>query len=131
MAVLRVALAGWLLLAVASVGVAQKESKIDKAKLVGTWTFVKTDAKDGPPPGSVVKLEFTKDGKVNLSFTLKDKTQKASGTYTVKGDELTTVLKEPGDREKTDKVTIKELTDKKLVTVHKVAGKTETSEFKK
>jgi uncharacterized protein (TIGR03066 family) len=130
MALLRAALAGCLLLAVGTAGLAQK-GKVDKAKLVGTWTFVKTTSKDAPPPGAALKVEFTKDGKVNATFTFKGKTNKATGTYTLKGDQLTTVMKGPGGKKKEETVTIKELTDKRLVTAEKEGGKTVTTEFKK
>jgi uncharacterized protein (TIGR03066 family) len=132
MAMLRVALAGMVLLAAVSVGLAQKEkSKIDKAKLVGTWTFVKTTSKQAPPAEAVIKVEFTTDGKFNMSFTVGDKSHKGTGTYKVEGNQLTTVMKGPDNKEKKDTVTIKELTDKKFVTEEKEGGKTVTSEFKK
>src|SRR5436190_23108614 len=116
MALLRAALAGCLLLAVGSAGLAQK-GKIDKAKLVGTWAFVKTTAKRAPPPGATLQLEFTKDGKVNVTYTVKGKTSKGTGTYTLKGDQLTTAMvvpeKEDGktvSKERKETVTITELT---------------------
>jgi uncharacterized protein (TIGR03066 family) len=132
MALLRVALAGCLLLAVGGVGLAQKgKGKVDKAKLIGTWTFVKTTAKRAPPEGAVLKLEFTKGGKMNVTFTVKDKTEKGSGTWTLKGDQLTTAMKSPDGEERKETVTITELTDKKLVAVGKEGGKSVTTEFKR
>jgi len=133
MAALRLALVGCLLLAAANVGLAQKkEKKIDKAKLVGTWTFVKSsDPKAAPPPGSEAKVEFTKDGKVNMSIKIMDKTLKMSGTYKLKGDQLSVTMKNPKGEEKTETDTIKELTDKKLVMSEKKGDKTITTEFKK
>jgi uncharacterized protein (TIGR03066 family) len=132
MAVLRAALVGCLLLAVATAGQAQKDKdKIDKTKLVGTWTFVKTNSKHAPPADAVIKAEFTKDGKVTVTFTVKDKTLKMSGTYTVKGDQLTTVMKGPDGQDKKEIATIKELTDKKFVQVEKEGDKIVTTEFKK
>jgi len=128
----RFALVGCLLLTVAAVGVAKEsKEKIDKDKLVGTWTFVKTDSKDAPPPGATMTVEFTKDGKVTVTFTLKEKSSKSSGTYKVEGNQLTTTMKGRGGKDKTDKVTITTLTDKKLVTTETNDGKTETTEFKK
>jgi uncharacterized protein (TIGR03066 family) len=56
-------------------------------------------------------------------------THKVTGTWSLKGDQLTTVLT-IGDDEDKHTVTIKELTDKKLVTVEKKGGETVT-EFKK
>jgi uncharacterized protein (TIGR03066 family) len=131
MFVLRLALVGCFMLGVATAGAAQKEkSKIDKAKLIGVWTFVKTDSKDAPPPGVNITVEFTKDGKLLMTYKFKDKTVKETRTYSVKGDQLTVTGKE-GDKEKTETETITELTDKKLVTVEKKGGKSFTTEFKK
>ncbi len=132
MAVLRVALVSCLLLAGASAAPAA-EGKIDKDKLVGTWTLAKTTATgaDAPPPGAVIKLTFTRGGKVTAAMTVKDKTQQQEGSYTVKGDQLTTALKGPGGREHKDTVTIKELTGTKLVVSETRGGKTITTEFKK
>jgi uncharacterized protein (TIGR03066 family) len=130
MAVLRVALVGCLLLAASSVALAGKD-KIDKDKLVGTWTFVKTTSKDVPPEGAVIKVTFTKDGKMTLTATFMGKTNKQEGTWTIKGDQLTTVQKGPGGKEKKETMTVKELTDKKFVTAEKEGDKTVSTEFKK
>jgi uncharacterized protein (TIGR03066 family) len=130
MAVLRVALAGCLLLAAASVALAGKD-KIDKDKLVGTWTFVKTTSKEGPPEGAEIKVTFTKDGKLTLTMTHEGKTRKQEGSYTVKGDQLTLVRKGPGGKERKDTRTIKELTDKKLVIAETRGDKTVSLEWKK
>jgi uncharacterized protein (TIGR03066 family) len=128
MAVLRVVLVGVLLLAVANVGLAQKEkTRIDKDKLVGTWTLVKTSEKEGV----VAKVVFTKDGTVTVEVKEEDKTVKHSGTYTVKGDQMTITAKDREGKEEKHSATIKELTDKKLVVVRKIGDKTITSEFKK
>jgi uncharacterized protein (TIGR03066 family) len=129
MAVLRAVLVGCLLLAVASVGLAQKDkAKIDKSKLVGKWTFVKTTAEKGPPPGAKITVEFTKDGKFTINIQINDKSQKMTGTYSVSGDELTVTTK-MGDKERKETNQIKELTDKKLVVIEE--NKKDTTEFKK
>jgi uncharacterized protein (TIGR03066 family) len=107
-----------------------KATKIEKDKLIGVWTYVKTDAKDAPPEGSV-KVEFTKDGKLTVTSTVKDKDVKLSGAYKLDGDKLTITLKGPKDKEKTETSTITELTDKKLVIADKKGDKTETTELKK
>jgi uncharacterized protein (TIGR03066 family) len=137
MALLRAALAGCLLSAVGSAGPAQK-AKVDSAKLVGTWTFVKTTAKRAPPPGAAVQFEFTRDGKLNVTSTVKGKTSRATGSYTLKGDRLTVVMvtaeKRDGKtvtKQRKETVTIAELTDKRLVTRRREDGKTITTEFKK
>jgi uncharacterized protein (TIGR03066 family) len=132
MRALRMVGVGCLLLAVATAGLAGEKGKIDKSKLIGAWTFVKTsDKKEGPPPGASLTVEFTKDGKVNVTAKLEDKTHKVSGTYEVKGDTLTTVMKGPMGKEKKETGTIAELTDKKLVLKEEKDGKTVTTEFKK
>ncbi len=107
------------------------EGKIDPDKLVGTWTFVKTDSKDAPPPGVTMTIEFTKGGKLTISTEYKGKSRTLTGTYSVKGDQLTTVKRGPGGKEKSDTVTVAELTDKKFVTREKEAGRTVTTEFKR
>ena len=132
MSALRFALFGGLVMVIGSAASAREEkAKIDKAKLVGTWTLVKTDSKKAPPEGLEVKVQLTKDGKLNATVTFDGKTQKLSGTYTVKGDQWTTVLKGPDGKEKKETVTITELTAKKLVTTEDEDGKKVTSEFKK
>jgi len=130
---LPVALAALLALAFAAQADDSKDKgKIDKSKLVGTWTFVKTDAKSQLPEGATMTTEFTKDGKYNMNVAGKDKSSvfKIGGTYKVEGNKLSTTIK-VRDQEKTETVTIKELTDKKLVTTQKTGDKVETFEFKK
>jgi uncharacterized protein (TIGR03066 family) len=132
MAVRRAVLAGCLLLAVAGAGLAQaKKATIDATKLVGVWTFVKTGSPMPPPPGSEIKVEYTKDGKLNLTMKLKDKTFKQSGTYKLDGDQLSVTLPKPGGGTATETDTIKELTDKKMVLLEKKGDKTYPTEFKK
>jgi len=109
------------------------KDKIDKSKLVGTWKLTKTDSPKPPPKDATITVEFTKDGKVTVAFSIKDKELgKLTGTYKVEGDKLSTTMKDPqDDKEKTDVVTIKELTDKKFVTTEKKGDKLETTEFEK
>jgi uncharacterized protein (TIGR03066 family) len=131
MAVLRKGLPGVLLLVVATAALAA-DKEIDKAKLVGTWTFVKTSARDkAPPPGAVVKVTFTTDGKITMSRTVKDRTLTMSGTYPIKGDQLSWVMTGPDRKESKDTATIAELTARKLVTRRKEGDNTVTTEFKK
>jgi len=108
----------------------EEKGKVDKAKLVGTWTFVKTDSEKAPPEGATITFEFTKDGKLNVAFKVMDSEFKVGGTYKVDGDKLEFALK-MGNKENKETMTIKELTDKKLVWVSKKGDKTETTEFKK
>jgi uncharacterized protein (TIGR03066 family) len=79
----------------------------------------------------VIKVTFVKDGKMNIAMTFMGKTNKLEGTWTLKGDQLTTVQKGPGGKEKKETMTIKELTDKKFVTAEKEGDKTVSTEFKK
>jgi len=109
------------------------KGKIDRSKLVGTWKLTRTDSEKQPPKDATIKIEFTKDGKVNVAYSIKDKELgKLSGTYKVEGDKLTTTMKDPqDDKDKKDTVTIKELTDKKFVTTEMKGDKIETTEFEK
>jgi uncharacterized protein (TIGR03066 family) len=95
----------------------------NKDKLLGTWEATKGDM----PPGST--LEFAKDGK--LTMTVKqpgaEKPMVASGTYEVDGEKIMTTAK-VGDKEHKETHTIKNLTDKTLITVDE---KGKTDEFKK
>jgi len=119
-----------LLSALVLAGQAPAADKIDKTKLVGTWTFVKTSGK-APPAGATLKMTFTKDGKITFAYKLKDKEGKSEGTYKVEGNKVTVTMK-AGDKETTQTRTVKELTDKKLVVERKNdKGETETVEFKK
>jgi len=131
MTAVRIALLGSLVMVIGVASAREEKARIDKAKLIGTWTYVKTSSKKAPPEGIDMKVEFTKDGKLNLSMKLDDKSRKMSGTYKVEGDQLTSVLKGPGGKEKTETVTISELTAKKLVTTEDEDGKKVTTEFKK
>ena len=105
--------------------------KIDKDKLLGTWTYVKQTPGEALPEGVQLKLEFKKDGKVDTSFTANGKTMKESSTYTLKGDQLSIVGKGPDGKEKKKTVTITALTEKKLVSIDVHDGKKVTVEFKK
>ena len=53
-----------------------------------------------------------------------------TGTYTVQGDQMTTILKSSDGKEKKETVTISELTAKKFVTTEDEDGKKVTTEFK-
>jgi len=130
MSAFRIALLGGLVMMI-GIASAEEKARIDKAKLVGTWTYVKTTGKKGPPKGADMKVHFSKDGKLTLSLKHEDKSLKMSGTYSVKGDQMTTVLEGPGGKDMKDTVTISTLTDKKLVTTEDEEGKKVTTEFKK
>jgi uncharacterized protein (TIGR03066 family) len=128
MAALRSVLIGCLLLAVASSAAAEK-TRIDKAKLVGTWTFVRPDDEKGPLADEA-KLLINRDGKIEMTMTFGEKSYEVKGTWKVDGDQLTITMKNSrGQKQET--VTITELTDKKLIIAQKNGGKTIRKEFKK
>jgi uncharacterized protein (TIGR03066 family) len=91
---------------------AQAQDKKNAEKLVGTWSVTKSE---DAPPGAL--LEFTKDGKLKLTVKVEGKEISVEGTYKVEGDSITVTMKGPDGKEKTEKAKIKELTDKKLITV--------------
>ena len=71
----RLALLAGLALVIGVASAREEKPKIDKAKLIGTWTFVKTDSKKAPPEGADIKVRFTKDGKLNVIMKLDEKRQ--------------------------------------------------------
>jgi uncharacterized protein (TIGR03066 family) len=107
-------------LALAATAIADDKA-VNKDKIVGTWQVTKSA---GGLPGEAVLL-FSKDGKlkITISVPVKSKDNKKTsqtvtieGTYRVEGDKLTIALKQ-GAKESKETMTIKNLTDKKLVTV--------------
>jgi uncharacterized protein (TIGR03066 family) len=91
----------------------------NKDKIIGVWEVTKSaDA----PPGATV--EFTKDGKMKMTFAINGKEMSAEGSYTVEGDKVNSV----GPDGKKDTATIKKLTESQLV-VEDAKGKTD--EYKK
>jgi uncharacterized protein (TIGR03066 family) len=87
------------------------KEKTNAEKIVGVWEMTKVP-KD-VPKGSTA--EFTKDGKVKMTFKIGDKTLEPQGTYKVEGDKLITTIKGPDGNEHTDTGTIKTLTNTTLV----------------
>jgi uncharacterized protein (TIGR03066 family) len=81
------------------------------AKLVGVWDVVEGDL---PPKG---KVEFTKDGKMTMTFKLEDKEITMNGTYKVKKDQITVTFEHDGKTD-TKHGTIKKLTATDLVIVN-------------
>lgn len=79
-------------------------------KLVGTWEITKSGS--DLPAGSVI--EFTKDGKLNVTLKLDGKDEKIAGTYKVQKEQLMVTLK-AGEETIDETVTIKKLTDDALV----------------
>jgi uncharacterized protein (TIGR03066 family) len=108
------------------------EKTVDEDKIVGTWEVTKSAG--GLPPQATV--QFTKDGKLKISVTVQgltkdnkkvNQTVTIEGTYKVEGDKLSIAMKQ-GAKENKETMTIKTLTDEKLVTVD---PKGKEDEFKK
>jgi uncharacterized protein (TIGR03066 family) len=87
------------------------DDKIDATKLIGKWQLKpeKGDKKDDH-----LYLEFSKDGKVTETFTIKGKENKDVLTYKLDGNTLSMTQK-VGGKDETTKSTITKLTDTELV----------------
>jgi uncharacterized protein (TIGR03066 family) len=118
--------AGLIGYAASAADVADKEKASNKEKVVGTWELVKTDAKEAPPPGTIV--EFRKDGKMKVIVTVGEKKITVEGSYSIEGDMLKTKMTGPDGKEISDTDTITKLTDKEMSLKDKKGVKTE---FKK
>jgi uncharacterized protein (TIGR03066 family) len=121
MNLLRIGLAGLLLLGVTAVRADDKKD-LDKDKLVGTWEVTKGETLE---LGST--CEFTKDGKLTFVIKEKGQTNKLEGTYKIDGQAFKATLKF-GDKEATQTLKVPTLTDTELVMVDE-NGKKDT--FKK
>jgi uncharacterized protein (TIGR03066 family) len=105
----------------AAVGALAQAGQTDtEKKLVGSWEITKSDSL---PKGAKGIVEFTKDGKLNLSMSFNDKVFKISGTYKVKDKTITTTL-DFGGKSKTETITVKKLTDTELI-IEDEKGKTD------
>jgi uncharacterized protein (TIGR03066 family) len=100
------------LIASPSLGRGEDKKASNKEKIIGTWELVKTTARGGAPPGTIV--EFTKDGKLKITVTEGGMKLNLEGTYSVEGDTLKTAMKTSDGKEATDTDTIIKLTDKEL-----------------
>jgi uncharacterized protein (TIGR03066 family) len=84
---------------------AAKKEPGNSEKIVGVWEVTKSaDA----PPGAV--FEFTKDGKMKISFKANDKDMSMEMTYKVEGDTITATSPDG----KAEPAKIKKLTDTEL-----------------
>ena len=92
------------------------DKKVDPTKLVGKWELTRSTDPQAPK-GALV--EFTKDNKVLISFSVGGKEEKSDGTYRVNGDKLSVKLNDPEAKDKEDTDTIQTLTDEKFVLVDK------------
>jgi uncharacterized protein (TIGR03066 family) len=98
---------------------AAKKEPSNNEKIVGVWEVTKSaDA----PPGAV--FEFTKDGKMKISFKANDKDMSMEMNYKVEGDTITAT----GPDGKAEPAKIKKLTDSELA-IEDAKGKVD--EYKK
>jgi uncharacterized protein (TIGR03066 family) len=79
----------------------------DPGKLVGTWEITK--AGSGAEPGSI--LEFTKDGKMKMALGPASR----DGTYKLTGNRIVFTIQLGEGKVARDTLTIKELTNDKLI----------------
>jgi uncharacterized protein (TIGR03066 family) len=100
-----------------------KDKAINKDKLVGTWEIVKSTAADSVPPGTLV--EFTKDGKLNITVEADGKKITLKGSYSLEGNTLKTKITGPDGQEQSDSDTITKLTDKEMSLKDKKDQRTE------
>ena len=84
------------------------DDKIDAKKLVGKW-----EPKDAKKEIKMV-MEFTKDGKLNVTADADGKDFTIMGTWKLDGNKLTLQLK-AGENEIKDTVTLSKLTDDEMV----------------
>jgi uncharacterized protein (TIGR03066 family) len=104
---IRFAAAVLVLFAVALGLRADAPKKATKDRLVGKWE---------PMSERTSVIEFTKDGKVKVTGEKDGKKAEIGGTYALDGDTIQLTMKFPDRGERSHKVKIKELTDKKLIT---------------
>jgi len=112
MNLLRIAVLGGFVTALAGVAAAHAADPAAKTKIVGVWEATKGDL----PPGSTI--EFTKEGKVKVAFKGPDGKLidvPIEATYAVDGDKVKVTSKGPDGKDKTEAMTIKTLNDKELV----------------
>lgn len=96
-----------VLVAVAAAGA---DDKVDGTKLIGKWQASGGKAVEQGIGGT---LEFFKDGKLTLQMRKGELKKEATGTYKLDGKKLTLTL-ESGGKQKTEDVTVAELTDTTL-----------------
>ncbi len=95
-----------------------KDSPVDKAKLVGRWEKLE------PKKDEVSQVEFKADGKAVFKLGVAGKVETYEGTYAVTGAKLKVSVK-IGDRTVTEEVVVLKLTAEELST-EDAKGKKET-----
>lgn len=89
--------------------VAGQDTKVDAKKLIGKWEPAKP--KEGGPK---MVIEFAEGGKLSLTVTAGDKSQKIDGTYKVDGNKVEVAMAFGGKEEK-ETFTVSKLTDDEMV----------------
>lgn len=87
----------------------EKVEKIDAKKLIGKWEPAKAEK------GGSMVLEIQEKGKLVLSVSFGDKTEKLEGSYKLDGNKLEVELAFGGKSDK-EILTVLKLTDTELVT---------------
>jgi uncharacterized protein (TIGR03066 family) len=109
------------------------QAKIDAKKLIGKWEPAHEkdakDKKDKAPPGPAMIIEFAANNKMSMTVTDAGKDFKVEGTYKLEADKLSVQMK-VRDKEVTETLTVKKLTDDELVTEDS-KNKTETLKRKR
>lgn len=112
---------------VALLAPAARADEKDYPKLiVGKWELTKVE-EGGLPKGTVI--EFTKDGKIELTIKKDDTDAKIEGTYKVEGDKFSVALK-VGDDERKQTITIVKLTETELHTKNEMGKMSELTKKK-
>jgi uncharacterized protein (TIGR03066 family) len=104
-------------LTAAAAPVPQGKEKTTAEKLVGKWELVRSS--NGTPDGVTAVVEFTKDGKMTVTFTPKEKgteTIVLKGKFKADGDKIDYTLEDGSGGMKQEILTVKKLTDDELVT---------------
>lgn len=84
------------------------------SRLIGVWKLSKSA---DLAPGASALIEFTRGGDVKVSLKLAGTALTFKGTYTVAGNKLKVGMIGPDGKEKKETMTIKELTNRRLVTI--------------
>jgi uncharacterized protein (TIGR03066 family) len=106
---MRAVLCAVAVLGFAGVTAAGQDQKIDAKKLIGKWEAAKPKA-DAPK----MVVEFAEGGKVTLTVTVGDKSEKIDGTYKVDGNKVSVAMAFGGKEEK-ETFTVSKLTDDEMV----------------
>lgn len=103
--------------------VSMPDDKIDAKLLIGKWQPEKA-----PQEGIKVTIEYTKDNKIVVDLEAQGQKQKFEGTYKLEGNKLELKI-DLGGEERTEKRTLKKLTETEMVS--RDEEKNEERTFKK